>query len=135
MSQSIAGASISLKLNGSKVAFLGNCNVTIEYTRTPINILDQLEVAEHALTAHVCSFTASFIKVDANTAISLGLESTDLDSLFAQGELTAELYDRVNDNVRAQISGVVFEGGSLTTEARGIMQGTWNFKGRIATGL
>jgi len=135
MSQTISGARASLKLNGVKVAFVGSLNINHENTLTPIDVIDQLEVAEHAETGHVVSFSCNLFKVDANAAKALSLDPDNLDDILSQGELTMEVYDRVSDVVRYVMSGVKWAGGTGSIDARGVWQGTWNFQGRRGQGL
>jgi len=91
MSKVFTGAKGALKLNGVKVAFVGSVTINEENTLTAIDVMDQLEVAEHAETGHVVGFSCN---------------------LF-----------------------VKWEGGSGSVDARGVWQGSWNFKGRIGRGL
>lgn len=135
MSKVFTGPKASLKLNGVKVAFVGSVNITEENTLTDIDVLDQLEVAEHAETAHKVSFTCNLFKIDGNSAQSLGLSPTQIRDILTQPELTMEVYNSVDDRVEYTISGVKWEGGSGSVDARGVWQGTWNFKGRIGRGL
>jgi len=135
MSKVFSGAKGSVKLNGVKVAFVGSVNINEENTLTPIDVLDQLEVAEHAETAHVVSFTCNLFKIDGNSAQQLGLSPDNLRDILTQGELTFELYNSIDDRVEYTMSGVKWEGGSGSLDARGVYQGTWNFRGRIGRGL
>ena len=135
MARVFTGSKASLKLNGLKVAFVGSVNITQENTLTDIDVLDQLETAEHAETGHKCSFTVNLFKIDENAATALGLETGNISDLLNQPELTMEIFDRDNSIVQYTMSGVKFEGGSGTVDARGIWNGTWNFRGRIGAGL
>lgn len=135
MSEVLTGSKASLKLNGVKVAFVGGVQVTEENTLTDIDVLDQLEVAEHAETAHKVSFSCNLFKTASNTAQSLGLSPNNLRDQLSQGELTMEIYNSVEDRIEYTVSGVKWEGGSGNVDARGVWQGTWNFKGRIGRGL
>lgn len=131
MSQTFSGPRASLKLNGTKVAFVGSIQVTQENTLTEVDVIDQLETAELAETGHKVSFTCNLFKVDQNSAQILGFDFANLTDLLTQPELTMEIYDRVEDKVQYSIAGVKWEGGSGSVDARGLWQGTWNFKGRI----
>jgi len=135
MSTVFSGAKASLKINGVKVAFVGSISITQENTMTPIDVLDQLDIAEFAETGHTVSMTCNLFKVDANSAKALGLDPDNLDDLLTQGELVAEIYDRINDKVQYTITGVKFQGGSGSVDARGVWQGTWNFVGKRGFGL
>jgi hypothetical protein len=135
MSKVFTGSKASLKLNGAKVAFVGSVNINHENTLTDIDVLDQLDVAEHAETGHKVSFTCNLFKVDENAASLLGLDPANLDDILSQPELTMEVFDRVGDKVQYTMSGVKWEGGSGSVDARGVWQGVWNFKGRRGRGL
>lgn len=135
MAKSFTGAKASLKLNGQKVAFVSDVNITEDDTLTDIDVIDQLEVAEHAETAHKVSFTCSLFKIDTNSVSQLGLRADNIADILSQPELTMEIFNSVDNRVEYTISGVKFEGGSGSVQARGVWQGTWNFKGRIGSGL
>ena len=135
MSKVFSGSKGSVKLNGIKVAFVGSVNINEENTLTPIDVLDALEVAEHAETGHVVSFTCNLFKIDGNSAKQLGLSPDNLRDILTQGEMSFELYNSIDDRVEYVMSGVKWEGGSGSVDARGVYQGTWNFRGRIGRGL
>lgn len=135
MSRVLSGAKASLKLNGVKVAFIGSLTINQENTLAPIDIIDQLDTAEHAEVGHVVSFSCNLFKIDENAALSLGLDAATLDELLAQAEITMEVYNRIDDKVEYTMSGVKWEGGSGSLDARGVWQGTWNFRGRRGQGL
>ena len=135
MSQVLTGAKASVKLNGTKVAFASGVNITHENTLTDIDVLDQLEVAEHAETGHKVSFSVNLFKIDGNAASDFGLDPADINDILTQGELTFEVFNRINEKVEYTMTGVKFEGGTGTVDARGVWQGTWNFKGRRGRGL
>ncbi len=135
MSKVLTGSKASLKLNGQKVVFVGSVNINHENTLTDIDVLDQLEVAEQAETGHKVSFSCNLFKVDENAASALGLDPANLDDILSQAEMTMEVYNRVGDKVEYTMSGVKWEGGSGSVDARGVWQGTWNFKGRRGRGL
>jgi len=134
MAKVFTGPKASLKINGVKVAFVGDVNITEENTLTPIDVLDQLEVAEHAETAHVVSFTCSLFKLVANSVSALGIRADNIDDILNQPELTMEIFNRIDNRVEYTISGVKWEGGSGSIDARGVWQGSWNFQGRIGGG-
>jgi hypothetical protein len=135
MTKAFTGSRAALKLNGVKVAFVGSVNIEEENTLMEIDVLDQLEVAEHAEVGHKVSFTCNLFKIDGNSAQSLGFSPTNLRDILTQGEMTMELFNSVDDRVEYTISGVKWEGGSGSIDARGVFQGSWRFKGRIGRGL
>lgn len=135
MSKVFSGSKGALKLNGIKVALVGSYNITEENTLLDIDVIDQLEVAEHAEVAHKVSFSVNLFKIDGNSAAQLGLSPSNLRDILVQPELVMEIYNSVDDRVEYTMTGVKFEGGSGSVDARGVWQGTWNFKGRIGRGL
>lgn len=135
MSKVLTGSKAALKLNGVKVGFVGSVQINEENTLTDIDVIDQLEVAELAETAHKVSFTCNLFKIDGNTISQLGIQPDNIRAIMTQPELTMELYNSVDDRVEYTISGVKWEGGSGSLDARGVWQGTWNFKGRIGRGM
>jgi len=135
MSRVMTGSKGSLKLNGVKIAYVGGLNVNEENALTDIDVLDQLEVAEHAETGHKVSFTCNVFRIDGNASTQLGIRAVNIRDILSQPELTMEIYNSVDDRVELTISGVKYEGGSYAVEARGVASGTFNFKGRISSGI
>jgi len=135
MSKTLSGSRASLKLNGVKVAFISGISVSIDDHIVPIEVLDQLEIAEGAECGHSCSFSAQFFKVDENAATAIGIAYTNLDDVLSQPELTMEVYDRIGDKVIFTMSGVKRTSGEGSINARGVWTGSWNFIGRTASGI
>jgi hypothetical protein len=135
MSKVLTGSKGALKIDGTKIAFVGGVNVNEENTLTDIDVLDQLEVAEQAETGHKVSFSCTVFKVDGNSTADLGLSPANLSDILSQRELTMEIYNSVEDRVEYTMSGVKWEGGTGSMDARGVWQGNWNFKGRIGRGM
>lgn len=135
MSQVFTGSQGSLKINGVKIGFVGGINVEETNELTDIDVMDQLEVAEHAETAHKVSFSCTLFKIDGNSTTQLGISPSNIRDIMTQPELTMEVYNTVKDRVEYTISGVKWGGGSGSVDARGVWQGTWNFKGRIGRGF
>ena len=135
MSKVLTGSKASVKINGIKVAYVGGVQINEENTLTDVDVLDQLEVAEHAETGHKVSFSCNLFKIDGNATTQLGISPENIRDIMTQPELTMEVYNSIDDRVEYTISGVKWEGGSGNVDARGIWQGTWNFKGRIGRGF
>lgn len=135
MSKVLTGSKAALKINGVKIGFVGSVTINEENTLTDIDVLDQLEVAELAETAHKVSFSCNLFKIDGNSISQLGIQPDNIRDILTQPELTMELYNSIEDRVEYTISGVKWEGGSGTLDARGVWQGSWNFKGRIGRGM
>ncbi len=135
MSKVLTGSKAALKINGAKIGYVGGVNIDETNELTDIDVLDQLEVAEHAETSHKVSFSCNMFKIDGNATTQLGISPSNLRDIMTQPELTMELYNTVDDRVEYTISGVKWGGGSGSVDARGVWQGTWNFKGRIGRGM
>ena len=134
MSKVLTGSKAQLKINGVKVGFVGSVEIDEEDTLTDIDIIDQLEVGELAETAHKVSFTCNLFKIDGNTVSQLGIRPDNIRDIMTQPELTMELFNSIDNRVEYTISGVKWAGGRGSLDARGVWQGTWNFKGRIGGG-
>lgn len=135
MSKVLTGSKGALKINGVKIGFVGSVSIQEENTLTDIDVLDQLEVAEHAETGHKVSFSCNLFKIEGNSVSALGIQPDNLRDIMTQPELTMELYNSIDERVEYTISGVKWEGGSGSLDARGVWNGTWNFKGRIGRGM
>lgn len=135
MSKVLTGSKASLKINGVKIGFIGSVTINEDNTLTDIDVIDQLEVAEQAETAHKVSFSCNLFKIDGNSVSQLGIRADNIRDIMSQPELTMELYNSVEDRVEYTISGVKWKGGSGTLDARGVWQGSWNFGGRIGSGM
>jgi hypothetical protein len=135
MSKVLTGSKAALKLNGVKIGFVGSVSINEDNTLTDIDVIDQLEVAELAETAHKVSFSCNLFKIDGNSISQLGIQPDNIRDIMTQPELTMELYNSIDDRVEYTISGVKWEGGSGSLDARGVWQGSWNFKGRIGRGM
>lgn len=158
MANVITGARAFIKLSGDIIAFATGVNVTHEIRLEEIAQLDSLEVAEYAENGHRCGISISSIKLasDAsfsgqsigNAAFQYGLDDpSELKSILLQPEMIIEIVEpvpvrdgqnRIVDYNEVSIYtafGCKFEGGTGQLDARGVWQGSWNFKGRRGTGI
>lgn len=135
MSKVLTGSKASIKVNGVKVAFAADVNINQDDQLTDIDVLDQLEVAELAETGHKVSLTINLFKVDENAAKNFGLDPDDINDVLSQPDLTIEVFNRIANKVEYVVSGAKFAGGSGSLNARGVWQGTWNFRGVRGRGL
>lgn len=135
MSKVLTGSKGAVKINGVKIAFVAGVNIDETNELTDIDVIDQLEVAEHAETSHKVGFSVTMFKIDGNATSQIGISPANIRDLMTQPELTMELYNTPEDRVEYTISGVKWGGGSGSMDARGVWQGTWNFKGRIGRGM
>lgn len=135
MSKVKSGSRAAFKLNGVKIAYVSGLNISEENTLTDIDVLDQLEVAEHAETGHKVNFSCNIFRIDGNSSVQLGIRAANIRDILSQPELTMEVYDSISDQVLYTVSGVKLESSQVSVEARGVFQGSFNFKGRISSGV
>jgi hypothetical protein len=158
MSLVITGAKAFIKLSGEALAFAAGVSVTHENKLEEIPELDRLEVAEYAENGHRCSISISSIKLAstaeiggtkiANNAQFYNLDfADDLRQILLQPEIIIEIVEAVpvrdgngkivdfSEKAIYVAYGCKFEGGTGQLDARGIWQGTWNFKCRRGVGI
>lgn len=154
MAQVMTGARGRVRINNKVVGFVGGINVTIEDTLTDVDVMGQLEVADLAETAHKCNFSINYFKA---------LKDQGTASAAARGEFIPNTAAAVGMDTSSQASGVLplrdqayfdvvieddqtnapimilekckWEGGSGQVDARGLWQGTWNFRALRGYGL
>ena len=140
MSQVLTGARGLVKIKGTVVGFAGGINVTIENTLTDVDVMGQLEVGDLAETAHKCNFTInSFREIDAkgvshNTAKAIKIDTSTpaagVKPMRSQVYFDVEIEDEESGKTMFLLQQCKYEGGSGQVDARGLWQGTWNFKAR-----
>lgn len=159
MAAVITGAKAYLKLSGDVLAFCSGVSVSHDNNLKEIPQLDDLEVAEYAEIGHRCAITVNSIKLASNaqfggqkvtnSAASFGMDhpNGELKQILLQPEIIIEVvesvgvYDSNGNLVDLQESpiyigyGSKFAGGSGQVDARGIWQGTWNFKCKRGVGI
>ncbi len=158
MAQVITGARGLVKLSGDVIFFAGGISVDHENRLKEIPQLDSQEVAEWMENGHRCSVTIRSFKLasDAsiggqkigNSAATFSLDhEDDLRQILLQPEMIIEIVDSVpikdangnivdyNEVATYTAFGAKFAGGTGELDARGIWNGTWNFKARRGTGI
>lgn len=151
MSQVMTGARGHVKINGKIVGFASGINVTVEDTLTDVDVMGQIDVGDLAETAHKCNFSINLFKnVDgSNSAAFIGIDTSH--SVAAGGAVSTgdvqtmrnQVYfdvDVVRDEGNNEVAffalrNCKWEGGTGQMDARGIWQGTWNFKAKRGFGL
>lgn len=146
MAQIITGARGIVRFTGSAnpVGFVSGVNVTVEDTITDVDILGQLEVGDLAETAHKANFSINHFQAinGTNSAATLGLDTsfkahtdktsiapqTNVNSMRSQTAFQIDLVQEDTDVIFCSLVGCKYEGGTGQMDARGLWQGTWNFK-------
>lgn len=129
MSQVMTGAKAIFRLNGNQVAYASSVTFNESIQLEEVNTLDRLEVLEHAETGYRVDMSTQTFRVANESVKQLGLMSK-LSQILTQGEMTAEIIDRVTSATILLMEGVKLESRQTSVDARGVMSETWSFKGR-----
>lgn len=119
----LSGARMRLMLEGVKVAYATNVNYSEEIQRDPVEVLDQLEVAEHVAVRYRATLSAQWVRL-VSQPIKLREGVTimpTLDNILSQAPLTATLEDSVTGSVAANITQVEATRYSVAIGATGIV--------------
>lgn len=131
MTKVMTGSRAIFRLDGSKVAFASNISFNENIQYEPVNVLDRLDVVEHAEVGYTVDFQCQNFRVPNASVKQLGIMSK-LQNVLTQGELTSEVQDRVTGATILLMTGVKLQARQTTVDARGIMTETWSFVGRRA---
>lgn len=151
MAQIFTGAKAKVTIGNSEsgedqaVGYIGGLNVNQENTLTDVDIIGQLEAGDLAETGHKINFSINYFKAvsgadgtgeEVQTAAILGLDTgaTSLDSMRNQGYFNVSILND-NDTPIYYMENCKFEGGSGQVDARGVWNGTWNFRALKGYGL
>lgn len=145
MSQVMTGARGVLEINGKTVGIAGGINITVEHTLADVDLCGQLDVADLAETGHKCNFTVNYFKfingsgtVPTNgyqPAVELGLESGSIADMMSRGYIKVRIVDSMDQSKELVVlENCKLEGGSGQMDARGVWQGTWNFRAKKCVG-
>lgn len=96
-SHAISGARIVFRIEGKKVAFATNVTYQIRHDHVPVLVLDQLEPEEYAEVGYYITFSASGFRVPGYSP--MGDIMPVLQDILYQGELSAEIYDKVSKKI------------------------------------
>lgn len=129
MTQVMTGAKAIFRLNGNQVAYASSVTFNESIQLEEINVLDRLEVVEHAETGYRVDLSCQNFRVANQSVKQLGL-MPKLGQILTQGELTAEVIDRVSGATILLMEGVKLESRQTSADARGVMSETWTFRGR-----
>lgn len=135
MARVFTGAKAILKVDNFPLAFVSAITVNHENRLEEISQLDDLLVAEYAENGHRCSFSINIFKINDNTAASLGLDPLNYKDILTQPELIVELVDDDTEVPVYSMTGVKFQGGQGSVDARGVWVGNRNFVARRGRGI
>jgi hypothetical protein len=127
----MTGSRAIFRLGGNKVAFASNCSYNENIQYEPVNVLDRLDVVEHAEVGYTVDLQCQNFRIPAASVKQLGIMSR-FSQILTQGELTAEVIDKNTGEVLLLMTGVKLQARQTTVDARGVMTETWSFVGRRA---
>ena len=119
----LSGARARLMIGTVKVMYATNVTYGEEIEYQPVEILDQLEIAEHVPVAYRVNFSAQFVRVITNSIkLRDGVRIFPrLEDILTSGELTATVEDRVTNNIISNIERVKASRYNVNIGARGIV--------------
>lgn len=128
MSQIMTGAKAIFRLNGVQIAYASSVTYNENIQLEEVNVLDKIETLEYAEVGYRVDMSCQTFRVAEQSVKQLGLMPR-LGQILTQGELTAEVIDRITGATLLLMEGVKLESRSTTVDARGVMTETWSFKG------
>jgi len=129
MSTVMTGSKAIFSINDTAIAFASNVSFNENIAYEPVNVLDRLEVREHAEVGYTVDMQCQNFRVPNASVKQLGIMSK-LPSILTQGELKATIVDRNTGAVIMLMTGVKLQARQTTVDARGVMTETWSFVGR-----
>jgi hypothetical protein len=132
MATVMTGAKAQFQIDNEKIATASNVSWSEEIAYEPINVLDKLEVEEHAETGYTVSLQCQNFRVSGKSVKQLGIMSS-LSDILTQGEMTASVVDSAGSLPILLMTGVKMQSRQSSIDARGVMTETWSFVGRKAT--
>ena len=122
------GARARFLIDGVKVGYARNVNVSEEIQYDPVEILDNIEVEEYVAVAYRVTFTASQFRIIGETVKSLGWfpslgANTEeyLSNILTSGDLTATVEDTRTGKLFATLEQVKVQSHNWTVDARGVV--------------
>ncbi len=124
----LTGARARFSINGIKVGYARNVALGERIRYDPAEVLDNIEVEEHAPTAYESTMTAGHFRIVGETVKSLGWfpsvganTQEHLENILNTGDLTATLEDNKTGKILATVEQVKVSGRNYTVDARGIV--------------
>ena len=134
-SKVMTGAKAQFKINGTVIAYASNVSWNENIAYEPINVLDKLEVEEHAETGYTVDIQCQSFRVLGESVKKLGIMQS-LNKILTQGDMTAAVVARSNKEEAGEnlllMTGVKLQSRQTSVDARGVMTETWSFVGKKA---
>lgn len=126
MTHAIVGARAIFTINSTNVAIASNCTYEWKHEVHPIEVVDDVEIAEHAETGVRIEFACDTFRVLGKSATAIGIQPK-LINLLTQPELTVSIQDKVTGALLLALTRVKFTGRSGRVNARGVWTETLTF--------
>jgi len=124
----LTGARARFSINGTKVGYARNVNVSEELRYDPVEVLDNIEVEEFVAIGYTVRFRASQFRIVGETIKSLGYfpsvganTEEHLSNVLTNGDLTATLEDSKTGKIVATLEQVKVSSHNWTVDARGVV--------------
>jgi len=127
MSFAIQGARAVLSVNNTIVAIASNASYNWRHETQDIEVIDEVELAEIAITGIRINFSMDTFRVLGISATSLGIQPT-IKGILTHPELTIVITDKLTQAPLLYLSRVVFTGRSGRVGARSVWVETLSFK-------
>ncbi len=124
----LTGARMRFLINGAKVGYARNVNVSEELRYDPAEVLDNIEVEEYVPIGYNVRLRASQFRIVGETLKSLGYfpkvganTEEHLSNVLTSGDMTATLEDTKTGKIVATLEQVKIASHNWTVDARGIV--------------
>ena len=124
----LTGARARFLIDGVKVGYARNINISEQIQYDPVEILDNIQVEEHVPVAYRVTFTASQFRIVGETVKSLGYfpslgadTNEHLENILISGELTATIEDTKTNKIVSTLEQVKVQSHNWTIDARGVV--------------
>ena len=128
-SNTFSGARAIFLIDSVPIAFAGSMSGEETVDHEPVDVLNNLAVAEHVPVAYRVSLNAQVFRVIGNSVRSLGDGGIlpKVEEIIQRPDLTAAVQDSITERTMALFTGVRCSGHSWDVTARGIVSDNINF--------
>ena len=124
----VTGARARFSLDGAKVAFATGVTVRESITYEPVNVIDNVQVAEHVPVGYEVSMTSDRVRLVDDTIKSNGWfaqqgnsPADHLTNMLNTGELVGTIEDSKTGKIIMNVEGVKISEYNMTINARGVV--------------
>lgn len=126
--QLFTGARGRLLARGQRVGWATGCSGSRSYTKEPVEVLDNLEVEEHATTGYRVSLRMSIVGIVTKSLVDSGLlpnvgqsSQEHLKNAIALEPFTVQIEDNQTGKVQYEITDVEIDTENFDLRARSVM--------------